>query len=304
MAFDPCPDVNPDTLSPCTCYVIPSTTGRAIECSGDSNVNLTDIFGRLSRDLSGKDKHFQQFMLRNTRVVEFPENVFSDIQFVQIQVIRASSFRRIHERALIGTGSSLSSINFEDTPIDNGQDNYDLFKVIQGLTSLQVLVIANTSLTNIPTNGLRNHPALAKVAIIYNDKLEVIGSNVFNNLSRLVNLNLGNNKLTNIAEYAFAMSQVNDTNDFHLKLIGNALNHTMISGKAFEGINRPVVLFLNNDGYNYIPEPTYEVFVKQNTGNIIISDTDCTDPGNDWLRTGYPLQWVDRNCNHTAGHKI
>ena len=78
----------------------------------------------------------------------------------------------------------------------------------------------------------------------------------------------------------------------------------MISGKAFEGINRPVVLFINNDGYNYIPEPTYEVFVKQNTGNIIISDTDCKDPGNDWLRNDYPSQWVDSNCNHTVGHRI
>ncbi len=57
----------PELLKPCTC------DADSIICSGQNNINLKQIFDKVSK--SNEDKKFNEFMLANSAVTELEDHV-------------------------------------------------------------------------------------------------------------------------------------------------------------------------------------------------------------------------------------
>ncbi len=60
-----------------------------ISCGGNTKIHLKAIFHSMSLLLGDREKHFQQFYLNNTVIIELPENTFEDITFDSIQIEEA-----------------------------------------------------------------------------------------------------------------------------------------------------------------------------------------------------------------------
>src|SRR5262249_2297034 len=69
-------------ISPCSCYT--AMKRSYIVCSSDTDIDLVAIFRNVSKELTGKEKVFERFVLQHKRVTEIPANVFADIQFREI----------------------------------------------------------------------------------------------------------------------------------------------------------------------------------------------------------------------------
>ncbi|CAG2165346.1 unnamed protein product [Oppiella nova] len=289
-----CPP-NPDIFLPCECIVDPDILPlyRSIYCKGDQLINLTALFQRLSHELKVDEKDYLYFTLSNKAVDVLPANVFADITFQHVQ-LEGKNLTKVHRLALNGTQNTLKSLRTH-SPLIDGDEDWDLFKAINLAPNLNFVEILFDNLTKIPDNALQSHPNLQRIDIAWSWSLTSIGRNAFKNLTKVESISI-EGWVKDIGDEAFAVSHVSTDKRLWLSLLGNHLNNHNLRKEVFSGINRPVDLYIIENRLKFISESTYEAFLQQNPNHTIISDTDCMDSRNDWLRNKYPNQWEDLHC--------
>ena len=95
LAIDKTYSVCPDSslLKPCSCK------DDNISCGCIEDIDLVNIFQTLSEKLPKDKKHFKEFYLNNTFIIELKENTFSDITFEAITIIFCSNLNTINTNA-------------------------------------------------------------------------------------------------------------------------------------------------------------------------------------------------------------
>ncbi|CAG2112809.1 unnamed protein product, partial [Medioppia subpectinata] len=277
-----CPDA---TLIKAPCkFVEVANIKCAIECDSGNALDLVVLFKSLQTSLKAEEKTFVRFVLKNWKITELPANVFADIVFDAIIIEDAQSLKKIHPAAFNGGAYRVKRLDIVNTPVNEAVvTGGDLFTAIQSLPNLANLRLIKTNLTMIPASDNAaieeiQYTAFPISSVASKDPLEI----------RLIADHLSYNALV-----ATTFSGIN--RPVSLYVTDNGFQY--IKQAIFEGgINRPVSLYVTDNGFQYIKQAIFEGFVKQNPLNVIISDTDCEDTNNDWLRKTYPKQWNDVNC--------
>ncbi|CAG2116924.1 unnamed protein product [Medioppia subpectinata] len=289
-----CPDA---TLIKAPCkFVEVANIKCAIECDSGA-LDLVAIFKSLQTSLKAEEKTFVRFVLKNSKITELPANVFADINFDAIIIEDALSMKKIHQAAFNGGAYRVKRLDIINTPVNEDTiTGGDLFAAIQSLPNLANLRLIKTNLTMISANGIKSMNELMHIYIEQNKALKIIGHNAFVNLPKLKTLEIKDNAIEKILYTAFPINTVASKDPLEIRLIADHLSYDALVATTFDAINRPVSLYVTDNGFQYIKQAIFESFVKQNPLNVIISDTDCEDTNNDWLRKTYPKQWNDVNC--------
>src|ERR1700759_3294659 len=99
-----CPDSN--LLKPCTC--IGNKTFTYINCGGNEDIDLVQIFETLGKQLPKTEKHFKLFQLNNTFITELKDNTF-DI----IYIYNCSKLKTIHSNAFNTTDQVTTQLHID-----------------------------------------------------------------------------------------------------------------------------------------------------------------------------------------------
>jgi hypothetical protein len=286
-----------EKIAPCRCNV------THFVCDGNEDIDTKKIFHQLST--FGQTKNFDNFILNNTAINELPENFFEQIIFSKVFLVNATNLTRIHEHAFTATGLSTSYLEINNVSIDN-QHSFELFTAISLMKNLNTLIIANTSITQIPKeafrplNGLQS--GLSTVKLSYN-KLKIIEDFAFKNLPELKLLDLSHNNLNYITENALKLLVPSTDSKAYLTidLSDNFFNELSFAPNAFKDINKPATLkFLNSDKklnntiIKYLKQQIFQPFLlnyHENKTNpsfinkVEVSTLDCTNCDSNWLLT-------------------
>jgi hypothetical protein len=68
---------------------------------------LTQIFKKISQNLSDENKYFNELILKNSRITELEDNTFSDIKFQIIVIDNAINLKKISLNAFNGTAEEV-----------------------------------------------------------------------------------------------------------------------------------------------------------------------------------------------------
>ncbi|CAG2168515.1 unnamed protein product, partial [Oppiella nova] len=156
---------------------------------------------------------------------------------------------RIHRLAFNGTHESLKRLDIRTPIVDNSHNidgDYDLFKAIHTLESLETLYISDTLLTTIPDSAIQSHTKLVNINFESNPIVR-IGSQAFKHLPHLRNLDIRRNKIHDISDNAFPVNDVYSDEKLVIDLTANLLSNGTVGKYAFDAIKRPVDLYLYNE---------------------------------------------------------
>jgi hypothetical protein len=109
-----CPQ--PKLLYPCECNHLDISV---ITCGGNTEIDLSSIFLRLSLNIPRHVRHFGIFYLNNTAIRTLPPNVFHGITFRHLYFDGAIRLQYIHPNAFIGTESYIEFVNAWNTNLDS-----------------------------------------------------------------------------------------------------------------------------------------------------------------------------------------
>ncbi|XP_054164788.1 uncharacterized protein LOC128962439 [Oppia nitens] len=272
-----CP--KPELLKPCTCVEISSKP--YLDCTADHNLNLPELFAKLSRELPREERYFENIHISGDKIVELPANMFADIKFHRVELKDCQNLRSIDRHVFNGTVDSIRSLSLIRLPLNESNDNTAVFDIINSLHSLQELYFESINLNTVPNNAFSKLDNLSLISF-RRVSTNSIGKNVFKQLKSLRFLEFYEVNTLNISDNAFSF----DETDVRLRfiIIFSAFNNSVISGQTFDGMLRPVTLiFLHNDKIQYISKDTFNRFIQQNPSHELIAHIDCNDCRNYWL---------------------
>ena len=284
-----CPDA--DLLYPCTCHH--SIFGTHVYCGGDSPINLENIFDSLSTGLEADKKHFNHLTIANSAVHQLNANTFRDITFESILIENCLNLSEIHRNAFTETNWFTKSFSIKNclqlkTPSD------DFFYILSKLKNLEILLIFNSNITEIPSNAFKpinGYQKQLKTIDINSKTVGKIGENSFRYLNSLENISLVNTSIDFIADNVFTPMIASNTR-FVINFVNNSrLNEKSFSKKSFSSISRPTQL--TGIKANVLKEEIFFPFLTASPHNSIeLSDQnqiDCNNCQNYWLRKNSQL---------------
>jgi hypothetical protein len=275
---------------------------KVIECGGNAEYSLKQVFQSLSNNLKDEEKNFYYFKLTNTVINQLPDNTFEDITFGSIFITEESALKHINTHAFTATNHWVEKFSAEGNNLENNPPVNDLFIALSSMNNLWQLSIANGKLTEIPSDAFQpiNGPQKSLNYIsFYNMQITKIGDRPFWNLPSLKSIELGKNKLNFISSRAFEMkSRTAELLEIHLD--SNQLNSTSFEIEAFLNTQSSVHLILkNNTHLTYLDEKVFKTFFNNNPQNKLTVDTlDCEDCKSNWLKENnkYMEQMAESTC--------
>ncbi|CAG2173364.1 unnamed protein product [Oppiella nova] len=267
------------TIKPCSCY--DSGDSRSLSCYSANITDVKGLFQNISKALDEKDRQFDSLSLSLQSVAELPAQAFADIKFKKVSISGSKVLKHIDGDLLKGNSDSV--IEFSASSL-NLTDNLDIYNLVNSLEHLETLTLSRNNLNIIPENAFKEHKNLTTLKITSEQHLKISG-NAFKSLgSSLRYMEIASANITAISDNAFAFD---DTLKENLRLILNTdtIDLSGISKSAFAGAKRPISLVLIKDKtILYLDEAVFSTFMKGNPLNEVMTQIDCTECKNVWLK--------------------
>ncbi|CAG2107166.1 unnamed protein product [Medioppia subpectinata] len=264
-----CPD--PSVILPYGC------TGcqyNYIECYGNNDFDLAEMFNKLSLTLEPEQKHFHRFKFNNTKVTEIKANTFMDIVFVEIY-ISDSNLIHIHPDAFMYTYNTTNKFSITNNSQLEPDTMYAVMSKFANAT--RIVEINNAKFTMMPANAFSNIE-LSILQDLWIDSFETtIGSHAIS--------------INHIMSNAFAIDRPSN-DSLVINLNACWLNETSFEPGSLIGINRPTTIWMQRQHGNivYLPQKVFHPFYMENELNTIDlsmnNGFDCQDCRSSWLKNG------------------
>ena len=132
-----CPNNN--LLKPCRCLnELEDLKGDIVQCGGNEDIDLVQIFQTLEKHLPKTSKNFKRFYLNNTLITELKENTFSDITFDGIEIEGCSKLKSIHKNAFTTTELVTTELIFDYNALISSDNS--IFSAVGKFVNLENLV--------------------------------------------------------------------------------------------------------------------------------------------------------------------
>ncbi|CAG2102351.1 unnamed protein product, partial [Medioppia subpectinata] len=237
-----CPD--PSVILPYGC------TGcqyNYIECYGDNDFDLAEMFKKLSQTLEPEQKHFHRFKFSNTNVTEIKANTFMDIVFSQIE-ISYTNLVHIHPDAFMYTYNTTDTLYIKNNPQLEPDTIYDVMSRFTNATFIEDY--HNAKFTMMPANAFSNSKQSKLKRLHIWSSETTIGSHAINRLYSLRDIMFGA-PVNHIMANAFTIDRPsNDSLDINLNYCW--LNETSFEPGSLTGINRPTAIYMGNQHTNIV----------------------------------------------------
>ena len=284
---------------PCVCNDV------EIRCGGNENIDLSNIFGKLSKLSAKSGKHFKFFYLNNTFITELKENTFSDITFGEITINDCSSLRSIHKNAFNTTDQVTTEIRIESNPKLSSPDN-SIFDALSRFVHAHFVLLADNNVSEIPSNAFHNEQDQLKVLLLIGKSIKKLGNNAFSLLKGLTSLTLESTSIDFIPENAFEFNEVSNESLTIERTHNKHLNITGFSMHSLTKLKRPTYISIdipNNSSFQYLDQKIFEPFLLSNDNNAIqiwTGSIDCNDCRNYWMKKNPTLlkRLIKINCSN------
>ncbi|CAG2163489.1 unnamed protein product [Oppiella nova] len=290
-ACDYCP--NPDDFAPCTCN---NDVIKCVDTAGE--LDLDDKFSQLAQGAPYGSRYYTAFQLESSSMTMLPASVFHGIQFGELRFIGCSKLYCVDPKAFEGLGPRINRFtaeltNFSSPVISTVNYTCDLFSALSTLTNVETISITGSEIIAIPDNAFND-----RMGVLVNlhtvdfggrqtkGKIGTVGKNAFSTLTNLKLVDLSNQRLINIHDYAFSFTTATwDRISIHLE--GNQLNGLSFGAHVFP-TNRVTNLTLTgNPKLSYLNQSSfYDYFEDRgHDPNIldISGDLQEVDTNNEWL---------------------
>jgi hypothetical protein len=215
------------------------------------------------------DKYFDVFYIKNTALVEIPENVFGDLKFERVSLYGGFSY--IHPNAFSSSAPYVKhfSIELQNYPLKDRE----LFDIINTFSNMTYLTPYGSKFNAIPDRAFSGN--LSKLSTIQwqlSKSLSTIGSYAFYELPNLTSLSLVRSNISKIKRFAFAFRKSSNT-PLKIELEGNPIDDSSFEINSLMSTNRPIHLTLDAYGYrtiiNSLNEDVFAPFLLSNENNKI-----------------------------------
>ncbi|XP_076367926.1 oplophorus-luciferin 2-monooxygenase non-catalytic subunit-like [Tachypleus tridentatus] len=258
----------PEAILPCVCGGF-----SIITCS-----NVTDekqLVVVFQQNFTDKGV-FGSFFMENTPIKRIPSKIFgSVVRFRELNMDNNTMLEVIKEDAFSGLEETANAIYLRNCSITSS----NVFKAVSKLISLNVIYLNNNQLTSVPDHAFGNQEL--KAVFLQNNRITSIGVRPFEGLQSLVQVDLSNNLISEITDYAFHLNFESD-NIPAFVLINNSISDLPLH--AFGELKTPFILVLNRNRITSLKkeifEPLLQLFSQKNAGHLHVEENpfhcDCS----------------------------
>ena len=271
-----------EMLSPCTCK------DDDIKCEGNIELDLANIFQKMSQSETRIQKHFKRFYAMNKIIKELPENTFKDFTFDVIYFDTCHNLAKIHENAFGQTNLVTKSITFWRSPKLSSPDN-SIFNLVSKFINAEYMVLSWLNISEVPAHAFKPINGLQdklKYLEIRGPSFTKIDDNAFYSLNNLTELRIWDTKNQLISKNVFAFERKSDE-VLTIRLTNcTFMKNFNFEQDAFLNLKRPANLIINGNGNPYLEEKVFLPFLLADERNVLTTDQllDCNDCRNVWLK--------------------
>ncbi len=253
IPYTECPDKK--LIDPCVC------NSHNFQCEGKDLKQLP--FNKLEKS------RFESLRIFNTSLVSIDDNSLGNATFSVVYIENNTLLETISDKVFATEPLQLFMINYGNTKLKPNS----LFAMFRSLEMTEEIEFNFEDLTEIPENAFKpNNGSDTKLFIINlkENNISKIGSNAFNGLSNLVDIELENNSLTTIDDWLNFPPNPNKIRN--VILANNKLNDKSFNTSTFKSEEN---IFINlNLANNMITKFPENIFAKYFTNGRNIIDLD------------------------------
>ncbi len=263
-----------------------------LTCDG-SGVKITD------EDLESvgsklENRTFTQLRIINTNVVNLRKDTFGRTVFRSIEFSNNTELESIHENAFkIHEYLLFMSLVFIRNPKLKTDDIFSLYKNLNPI----FISIIDQNIEKLPENPFKipePKKNILETILISNNKIKNIQKNLFINCPKLRHIELNNNLIESIEDFAFDFKD-SKSSEHEIKLIGNKLKTSSFTNNTFI-LNKMSYfsLHLENNSLTDFPEMIFKPWFGGNDNLIYVN-------GNQF-NCKCDMKWILHQPKSTGNH--
>jgi hypothetical protein len=270
IASNDCPAA--EEVDPCIC-VENEINKIYISCTGEeiNDENIIPVMENLNNHLLSRPQTLLKlFRIQETSITFINDEVFEKLPFVEMEIYdnQLLNLNTLSERTFFTALHTLKSFYASNNDLVNS-DGSKLVSLFSLFSALEYLTIRENKITKIDQNSFSNEDQYwLKFIDLSSNEISFVGENAFYSLSNLVHLNLGNNSLESLETNSLAIKHSSST-PMQLILQSNKLTTHGLNEEVFTGLQRPLILLMQNNNLDHFPENVFSSLVEDQTNYLI-----------------------------------
>jgi hypothetical protein len=270
IASNDCPPA--EEVDPCIC-VQSDTNEIYISCTGEEidDQNIIPVMENLNNHLLSRPQTLLKlFRLQESSITFINDEVFEKLPFIEMEIYdnQLLNLDTLSERTFFTALHTLKSFYASNNDLVNS-DGSKLVSLFSLFPALEYLTIKESKIKKIAQNSFSNEDQYwLKFIDLSSNEISFVGENAFYSLSNLVHLNLGNNSLKSLKTDSLAIKHSSSI-PMQLILQSNKLTAHGLGEAIFTGLQRPLILLMQNNHLRHFPENVFSPLVEDQTNYLI-----------------------------------
>lgn len=235
--------------------------------------SLEKMFTAVSKVLPPNQKHFQWISITTTSFDEkdatLNNNSFADITFDHFV---GYGVQKMSINSLGKTASTIKKFYTLNSKLQHSPPTYHIWKTLGTLINAEEMYLG-LSFNDVPANSIvpvdRSESKLNILWLVFSNG--IIRANAFENLNNLKKIQIQSNVKT-IKKEAFQFSK-KSASPLEIRFYASSLIGQSFQAGAFDGSQRPLVVYLDHININHLPEQAFKSILlnSQNQMSMIPS---------------------------------